>query len=205
MKKIVLSLWKRLLFVFAISGLLLSPDGYDAAQNNSNLESAGVSSNAIVSAASWEFLRGRDLEIRKTEKKYDEKMLNEIIARTASLHDIDPAIIKAIVRAESGYDPKAVSKKGARGLMQLMPETAKAMGVDNSFDPEHNIRGGVKYFKMLLDKFDGEMELALAAYNAGTGKVRKYNGVPPYRATKRFIRKVIRYYNYYKEKPFDTA
>jgi soluble lytic murein transglycosylase-like protein len=100
--------------------------------------------------------------------------------------------------AESSYNPKAISKKGARGLMQLMPATAKALGVEDSFNPEHNIYGGVKYFKQLLDRFDGDTSMALAAYNAGSRKVRQYQGIPPFKATHYYIKRVVSYYDRYK-------
>jgi len=106
-------------------------------------------------------------------------------------------LVKAIILAESGYNPKAVSKVGARGLMQLMPRTAKWLGVKDSFNPEHNINAGVRYFRKLLNQF-GDVTLALAAYNAGGRNVRKYNGVPPYKATRYYIKKVLEYYHIYK-------
>jgi soluble lytic murein transglycosylase-like protein len=99
--------------------------------------------------------------------------------------------------AESGFNPRAVSKVGARGLMQLMPRTAKFLGVKDSFKPDHNIDAGVRYFKQLLDQFDGKIKLALAAYNAGTHNVRKYGGIPPFKATQIYIDKVLRYYEVY--------
>ncbi len=123
---------------------------------------------------------------------------HNIIVQAADRHDVDPAIIKAIIKAESSYNPRAVSHCGAKGLMQLMPETAGTLGVENIFDPRHNIEGGTKYFRQLLDRFDGDTRLALAAYNAGIRKVLKYNGVPPFRATKNYIRKVLKYYQHYK-------
>jgi hypothetical protein len=120
-----------------------------------------------------------------------------IIAATAQQHEVDPSIVKAIIMAESNYNPKAVSNKGARGLMQLMPKTARELGVKNSFDPVQNIDGGVRYFKMLLDRYKGNVKLALAAYNAGSGKVQAYNGIPPYKATRIYIKKVLKYQKYY--------
>jgi hypothetical protein len=131
--------------------------------------------------------------------KGKDKLFNPIIREVADRHDMDPALIKAIIMAESGQNPKAVSKSGAKGLMQLMPITAKSLGVEDVFDPEHNIKAGVVYFKKLLNQFDGDVKLALAAYNAGSRKVRKYKGIPPYKATKIYIRKVFRYYEKYKE------
>jgi len=96
--------------------------------------------------------------------------------------------------AESGYNPRAVSQRGAQGLMQLMPTTAKWLGVNDAFDPALNIDGGVRYFKRLLDRFHGDIKLALAAYNAGSRYVRKYGGIPPFRATRIYIKKVLKYH-----------
>ncbi len=128
-----------------------------------------------------------------------ERLFNPIIDRIAIEHEIDPALIKAIIMAESGYNPKAVSQKGAMGLMQLMPETAESLGVEDIFNPEHNINGGVAYFKRLIGLFDGDIKLALAAYNAGFRKVQMYQGVPPFKATRYYINKVFKYYQHYRE------
>jgi soluble lytic murein transglycosylase-like protein len=122
-----------------------------------------------------------------------------IIKKAADRYEIDPALVKAVIMAESNYNPRAISKMGARGLMQLMPATAEALGVEDCFNPEHNIHGGVRYLRQLLDRFDGNIELALAAYNAGSRKVRKYNGIPPFRATQIYIEKVFVYYERYKK------
>ena len=127
-----------------------------------------------------------------------ERLLHPIIERVANNYEVDPALIKAIVMVESRYNSKAVSTRGARGLMQLMPSTAEALGVEDSFNPEHNITGGVKYFKRLLNKYNGDIKIALAAYNAGSSIVSKYNGIPPYKATRTYIAKVIEYYQHYK-------
>ena len=121
-----------------------------------------------------------------------------IIMDAASRHQVDPEMIKAIIMAESSFNPKAVSRSGARGLMQLMPHTAKYLGVIDSFDPNHNIEGGVRYFKKLLIRFDHNVELALAAYNAGTRNVIRYGGIPPFKETKFYIKKVLKYYENYK-------
>ncbi len=121
-----------------------------------------------------------------------------IILAASTKHQVDPALVKAIIKAESGYNPVAVSNKGAVGLMQLMPATADDLGVENRFDPKNNIDGGVKYLKQLLNRFEGDLELAIAAYNAGIGNVRKYAGVPPYKATRYYVKKVLEYYRGYK-------
>lgn len=117
--------------------------------------------------------------------------LHAVIEREATRHSISPDLVRAVIQVESAWNPHAISPKGALGLMQLMPETAAELGVTNPFDPEQNIRGGVAYLKRLLDRFDGNPELALAAYNAGPGAVQKYgNRIPPYRETQQYVRKI---------------
>ena len=122
-----------------------------------------------------------------------------IINQAADKHDVDPALIKAIIMAESRYNPMATSEKGAIGLMQIMPRTASALNTEDMYDPVHNINVGVEYLKKLLNQFDGNQELALAAYNAGPSKVMEYQGVPPYEATICYVKKVLEYYRYYLE------
>lgn len=121
-----------------------------------------------------------------------------IITQVAGRYEVDPFLIRAIIFAESGFNPRAKSEKGARGLMQLMPSTAKALGVQDVYDPQENIEGGVKYFRRLLDRFDGDIQLALAAYNAGSRHVRNYDGVPPFKATHRYIKKVLKFQQKFK-------
>jgi soluble lytic murein transglycosylase-like protein len=117
----------------------------------------------------------------------------------AARHQVDAALVKAIIMAESSYNPKAVSRRGARGLMQLMPQTARAFGVEDSFNPLQNINGGVRYFKKLTTLFDGDIMLALAAYNAGVTRVKRYNGIPPCEETRSYVNLVLTYYGYYQE------
>ena len=119
--------------------------------------------------------------------------LESAIRRNAQRERLDPKLVRAVIAAESGFDPRAVSHKGAIGLMQLMPATAAALGVD-PLDPEQNLRGGTSYLRQMLDAFDGQMELALAAYNAGPDAVRRYSGIPPYAETVRYVEKVMRAY-----------
>ena len=122
------------------------------------------------------------------------------IIKASKTYQVEAALIKAVIMAESGYNPKAISRKGAQGLMQLMPGTAKWLGVHDAFDPVLNIDGGVRYLRRLLDRFDGDVQLALAAYNAGSRYVRKYGGVPPFKATQIYIKKVLKYRKNYRKK-----
>ena len=118
---------------------------------------------------------------------------NEIIIAAARKFDVDAALVSAVIKAESDYNPRIVSNKGARGLMQLMPATAKRFGVTDSFDPEENIHAGTRYLRWLLTKFDGNADLAVAAYNAGEGNVWKYDGVPPFRETVNYINRISKH------------
>lgn len=119
--------------------------------------------------------------------------LRSLIQRIATEAKVDPALVQAVIRAESNFDSFAVSKKGAQGLMQLMPPTALEVGVQNSFIPEQNLRGGVAYLRQMLDLFAGDTRLALAAYNAGPQAVRTYGGVPPYGETQKYVARVLGY------------
>jgi soluble lytic murein transglycosylase-like protein len=116
---------------------------------------------------------------------------DDLIVEHSRLHDIRPSLVRAVVQVESGFNPRAYSPKGAMGLMQLMPATAREFGVHNPFSPEENIRGGVAYLRQLLDRYDNNEELALAAYNAGPGAVDKHGqSIPPYRETRDYVTKV---------------
>jgi soluble lytic murein transglycosylase-like protein len=113
-----------------------------------------------------------------------------IIQEAAAEYDLDPALIRAVMQAESAFHPYAVSRAGAEGLMQLMPALADEMGVSDSFDPRENIMGGVRYLKRLLDYHNGNLDLALASYNAGPGNVARYGGVPPFRETRQYVKTI---------------
>jgi soluble lytic murein transglycosylase-like protein len=124
----------------------------------------------------------------------------QIISTCSDKYGVSTSLIKAVIHAESGYNPNAVSHKGASGLMQLMPDTAKSLKVSNSFDPKDNVEGGVKYLRFLLDTFHGDTSLALAAYNAGLSKVAKYGGIPPYAETRNYVTRVLSYMQSYQAK-----
>lgn len=142
--------------------------------------------------------KDRQLRTRFKLSAYSAKEYESIIDSCALQYGVDKSLVKAVIHAESGYNPNAVSRVGATGLMQLMPGTAKDLKVSNSFDPNENIRGGVRYLRFLLDTFKGNETLALAAYNAGLNKVAKYNGVPPYEETRSYVSKVLSYRESYK-------
>ena len=120
--------------------------------------------------------------------------LREAAALAARRHGLDPTLVLAVVSVESGFRPQAVSPKGAQGLMQLMPRTAQSLGVVDAFDPEQNLDGGVRHLGQLLAAYDGDVERALAAYNAGEGAVHRHNGIPPYRETRAYVKKVLERY-----------
>ena len=124
--------------------------------------------------------------------------IDSLIEEYSAKNGLDADFVKAVVRQESGFNPKATSKCGAMGLMQLMPATAQGLGVTNAYDAEQNIAGGTKYLKGLMDRFDNNKELALAAYNAGPNAVKKYGGVPPYKETQNYVKNIMKTYDNYK-------
>lgn len=120
--------------------------------------------------------------------------IDEIVETFAQKYNIDGDFIKAMIKQESGFNPNATSKKGAMGLMQLMPSTAKSLGVNDAYNPWENIEGGVKYIKGLMDRFNNDEKLALAAYNAGPNAVKRYGGIPPYKETQNYVKSIMSTY-----------
>lgn len=127
----------------------------------------------------------------------DPSSYDRVIAQMARRYEVDPALVKAVVHAESAFNPYATSHKGASGLMQLMPGIAEIYGVNNIYDPVQNIRAGVRYLRDLLTQYNDKVHLAVAAYNAGPTAVARYRGIPPFDETQEYVRKVLRYKKHY--------
>lgn len=144
----------------------------------------------------------KDKELR-TKLRYASSVnpaeFEQLIKACSVKYGVNECLVKAVIHAESGYNPNAVSSKGASGLMQLMPGTAKSLKVADRFNPKDNVEGGVKYLRFLLDTFRGDVSLAVAAYNAGLSKVAKYGGIPPYNETRTYVNRVLSYMKSYQE------
>ncbi len=130
---------------------------------------------------------------------YNIKSYDDVISEAAARNGLSSSLLKAVIHVESYFNPRAVSKKGALGLMQIMPENLDKLNINDPFDPWENIMGGAFYFKTMLERFSGQVDLALAAYNAGPTAVEKYNDIPPYPETRRYVRKVMRAFRIYRK------
>jgi soluble lytic murein transglycosylase len=130
--------------------------------------------------------------------RYSTEKYDSLISDASERHGVSFPLLKAIIKAESDFDPHAVSKKGATGLMQIMPENFKPLGIRDPFDPWENINAGARYFKQMYDRFKGKLALSLAAYNAGPTAVDRYKTIPPYEETEEYVRRVLKYYYNYK-------
>lgn len=140
------------------------------------------------------------IKVGRFKSRMDHELLKPYIYAAGKLYNLDPALITAVIRVESAFDPNAVSWAGAQGLMQLMPGTAARMGVDNVFSARQNIFGGSRYLRQMLNRFGGDLSLSLAAYNCGPGRVEKANKIPNIKETQAYVKQVLTYYAYYKKK-----
>lgn len=182
----------QLLFLLIPFPLLAGIYGYIDSRgvyHFTNIVPVGKKYHVIVPDRNTKPVVVKDINIKNTD--YD-----RLIYEYSRAHGVDPSLVKAICMAESNFNPFAVSPKGALGLMQLMPDTARLVNVDNPFDPHENIKGGIKYLKMLDELFKGDLELILAAYNAGPARVMEHKmNVPPIEETRTYIKRVKQYYN----------
>ena len=131
----------------------------------------------------------------KTLDSYNEDQYDHVISEASNKHGVPFSLLKALIKTESDFNPMAISSAGARGLMQLMPENIKTLKIKNPFDPKENIMGGTQFLKQMIDRFNGKLPLALAAYNAGPSVVEKYQRVPPFQETENFVEQVMKYYS----------
>lgn len=174
-----------------VASALLAPVGLQAEIYQYISPNGTISLTNVPSDARY---RKIDVESARFHSTLSERELERLIKRHSSQQQLHPALIRAVIKAESNFDPRAVSRAGAIGLMQLMPQTAVRLDVRDMFDPDENVGGGTKYLRQLLDRFHGNLPLALAAYNAGENIVDRYQSLPPIDETRQYVRKVLRYY-----------
>ena len=174
-----------------IASALLAPAGLQAEIYQYVSPNGTISLTNVPSDARY---RKIEVESARFHSILSERELEPLIKRHSSQQQLHPALIRAVIKAESNFDPRAVSRAGAIGLMQLMPQTAVRLDVRDMFDPDENVGGGTKYLRQLLDRFHGNLPLALAAYNAGENIVDRYQSLPPIDETRQYVRKVLRYY-----------
>ncbi|MGN0170682.1 MAG: lytic transglycosylase domain-containing protein [Lachnospiraceae bacterium] len=155
---------------------------------------SGVAEKQTESSTSTQRTAKEDFSAYLDSAQTGTVTLDSIFAKAADKYNVDVNLLKAIAKQESNFHSTSTSHAGAQGIMQLMPATAEYLGVDDPYDPEQNIMGGAKYISRLLKQYDGNITLALAAYNAGSGNVKKYGGVPPFKETQNYVKKVTRYY-----------
>jgi soluble lytic murein transglycosylase len=150
--------------------------------------------NAPTSSKFKLFMRER----KRFIAKLDSNQFDPIISQASEKYGLEAPLIKAVIKAESDFDPNAISHKGARGLMQIMPKNFSLLNVENPFDPHQSIHAGARYLREMMDRYQGKLSLSLAAYNAGPGAVDRYGGIPPYQETEEYIDRVMKYYQRFK-------
>jgi soluble lytic murein transglycosylase len=199
--RIPLSLLILLLFVFILAIPETHADYYKKVEPDGTIVFTNI---PTTSGYTMIFDEYEEEYVTYEEYYYSTSSYDRIIKDASVLYGIDPSLIKAVIKTESNFNPKAVSKKGACGLMQLIPATAERFGVNDVFDPRSNIYGGTKYLNYLMDFFKGDLTLVLAAYNAGENAVVKYNNqIPPYKETKNYVKKVLKFLDYFSDRPLD--
>ena len=158
---------------------------------------SGAVMRAARSAASEvnTYLDGRAQNHQTLNRAFTAQDIDAAIEQAAARHNVDPSLVRSVVKVESNFNPNAVSRKGAMGLMQLMPSTARSLNVSNPFDPAQNVDAGVRHLRKLLDSYNGDVRLSLAAYNAGSGAVARSAGVPHFRETQNYVRRITNLYN----------
>ena len=205
----------RLLTVMSVLGLAVgtpapaSADIYrckraDGTQHYTNIREPGRGCQLVVrgskkskhAAASKQKSNTSSIDRSKDPARYSR--YNGLIDEAAQLYELPDSFIRAVMHVESNFNPTVVSRAGAMGLMQLMPQTARSMGVSDPFDVRQNILGGARYLRILANRFKGDLVLTVAAYNAGEGAVEKYDGIPPYKETQRYVRRVLKHYYAYR-------
>ncbi len=182
-----------LLIILLLCPLNLSADIYTYVDNDGVIHFTNVPTSSDNDYKLYIRERPRRTRDFKSTSKYD-----PIIERASAKFGVDSSLVKAVIKVESGFDPNAVSRKGARGLMQIMPENYDSLYISDPFDPQDNIMGGTFYLKKLINRYENNIPLALAAYNAGPDAVDRFNTIPPYRETEGYVKKVMTAYNIYK-------
>jgi soluble lytic murein transglycosylase-like protein len=183
-----------------VAGMILGLNGFFFLYSEKPVESGEIYCEKIALSEQTAIPDGRSfhLTLTREERSASVDIYDHWIRGASKKYALDPALVKAVIHAESRFDPLAVSPKGAKGLMQIDPVTIAQMGISDPFNPKYNIYGGVRYLREMLDAFKGDKHLALAAYNAGPNQVLRHNGVPPFKDTKKYLSKVLRYQTYYK-------
>jgi soluble lytic murein transglycosylase-like protein len=159
------------------------------------VEAAAADGNAVDASNAQPQRNAMPPPVQSKDARLSEADLHEILAKASGAHDLDADLLASVVKAESGGNTRAVSRTGARGLMQLMPGTASKLGVPNAFDPQANVEGGTKYLRELLERYNFDLVKALAAYNAGPQRVEQFGGVPPYYETRAYVARIVRDFN----------